>query len=206
MYELLGPVVPPRWAVGDFNGDGKSDLAMVFADNGFMSIDAHMNQGSTFTLEHLATMDGSWPFMNLANQSESGAFDGNGQADIAMEFLDNGQVSIDVHRTGKFDRACTPTAMSYKQTYLDGSWMGDIDAEEMQGIAQSSQHWFWISRTHVYTVPIVDIDSGKRSYELEGVTAYRGADGLNYVLAVLLHNLPAEEDSVSLYGWYTNEP
>jgi len=47
--------------------------------------------------------------------------------------------------------------------------------------------------------------TSSRLEELEGVTVYRGSDGLMYTLLVKLTN-EADEDDVSLYWWYSNEP
>jgi hypothetical protein len=48
-----------------------------------------------------------------------------------------------------------------------------------------------------------------RYYELEGVTAYLGKDGLTHVMVMLLHNEIYNdeltgEDSLTLFDWSTN--
>jgi hypothetical protein len=47
-----------------------------------------------------------------------------------------------------------PSMHSYQGTVFSDSEMGDIESEEMQGIAQSPSHWYWISRYKIERVPI----------------------------------------------------
>ena len=37
-----------KWVSGDFNGDGKDDLANVFNNAGGANIDVHLSSGSNF--------------------------------------------------------------------------------------------------------------------------------------------------------------
>ncbi len=47
-----------QWFAGDFNGDGKTDIANVFNENGFASIDVHISDGSSFSYGRWATQQG----------------------------------------------------------------------------------------------------------------------------------------------------
>ncbi|MFN6565798.1 hypothetical protein, partial [Dendronalium sp. ChiSLP03b] len=80
---------------GDFNGDGRDDLAKAFNDNGLASIDVHPSSGSSFGIQRWATRQGG--FWN-EQQWASGDFTGDGRDDFTKAFNDNGLVSIDVHR------------------------------------------------------------------------------------------------------------
>ncbi|RCJ29443.1 hypothetical protein A6770_22190 [Nostoc minutum NIES-26] len=83
-----------QWVSGDFNGDGRDDLAKAFNDNGLASIDVHPSSGSSFGIQRWATkQSGFW------NEQKwlSGDFNGDGRDDLAKAFNDNGLASIDVH-------------------------------------------------------------------------------------------------------------
>ena len=83
-----------KWAVGDFNGDGKSDLVNMFNDNGLMSADVHLSNGSGFQIQRWESQAGGfWDAQKWA----TGDFNGDGKADLVNMFNDNGLMSADVH-------------------------------------------------------------------------------------------------------------
>ena len=83
-----------KWLAGDFNGDGKDDVAKVFNDNGLASVDVHVSNGSSFSMQRWATRQGGfWD----AQQWVVGDFNGDGKDDLAKAFTDGGLASIDVH-------------------------------------------------------------------------------------------------------------
>ena len=141
-----------RWLAGDFNGDGVADLSMGFNDSDENSIDVHpSNRTAIPTFQRWASLQGGWM---SDGRWVAADFDGDGHTDIAIAFDDGDHTSIDVHKMGKFAQPCVPMGMSHMQTYVDESTMDDtIDTEEMQGIAQSSQNWYWNSRLRIYRVP-----------------------------------------------------
>lgn len=82
---------------GDFNADGRKDIAIVFNTNGFISIDVYESQPGSASFAgpyHRAQSQGSWvtPGTFLA-----GNFDGVGADDIAFVFEDGTSADIDVH-------------------------------------------------------------------------------------------------------------
>ncbi|BAY27612.1 hypothetical protein NIES2100_74370 [Calothrix sp. NIES-2100] len=83
-----------KWLAGDFNGDGKDDLAKAFDDGGLASIDVHLSNGGGFGIERWATRQGG--FWNT-QQWLTGDFNGNGMDDFAKAFNDAGLASIDTH-------------------------------------------------------------------------------------------------------------
>ncbi len=83
-----------RWLAGDFNDDGRSDLASVFNDRGSASIDVWLSNGTTFVQQRWATQQGGfWDKQKWL----AGDFDGDGFTDLANVFGDLNQISIDVH-------------------------------------------------------------------------------------------------------------
>ena len=85
-----------KWLAGDFNGDGKDDLAKVFNDRGLglASIDVHLSSGNGFTMERWATGQGGfWDGQKWL----AGDFDGDGKDDMGKAFNDGGLASIDFH-------------------------------------------------------------------------------------------------------------
>jgi hypothetical protein len=83
-----------QWVSGDFNGDGKTDLAKSFNDGGYASIDVHLSNGPKGTLYRWATRQGG--FWN-SQKWVSGDFNGDGKTDMAKVYNDNGYATIDVH-------------------------------------------------------------------------------------------------------------
>ncbi|WPB75773.1 RICIN domain-containing protein [Archangium violaceum] len=83
-----------KWLTGDFNGDGRTDLANVFNEGGLNSIEVHVSTGSGFVRERWQTQGGGfWDTQKWI----AGDFNGDGTDDIANVFNDGGLVSIDVH-------------------------------------------------------------------------------------------------------------
>lgn len=96
LWQPQGGYVQPgeKWLTGDFNGDGKTDLANVFYDGGLNSIEVHVSTGSSFVRERWQTQGGGfWDSQKWI----AGDFNGDGKDDIANVFGEGGLVSIDVH-------------------------------------------------------------------------------------------------------------
>ncbi len=83
-----------KWRAGDYDGDGKTDLAALFQEGGRISIDVHASTGSAFELERWATRQGTW---SDAMQWYAGDYNADGRTDLAALFKDSGKISIDVY-------------------------------------------------------------------------------------------------------------
>jgi subtilisin family serine protease len=89
-----GFVDQQKWVSGDFNADGRADLANIFNEGGQTSIDVHLSNGSSFGTARWATRQGGfWDQQKWV----SGDFNADGRADLANIFNEGGEASIDVH-------------------------------------------------------------------------------------------------------------
>ena len=85
-----------KWLAGRFVFPvSNTDLVNVFNDNGQVSVDAYTPSGFTFVFQRRTSEQGGfWDTQKWL----AGDFDGDGAADLANVFSDNGLVSIDLHR------------------------------------------------------------------------------------------------------------
>jgi serralysin len=121
------------WFVGDFNGDGKQDLATVWNDAGQISMDVHASTGTAFTLQRWATkqgdlIDGMLWFV--------GDFDGDSRDDLAVMWNDVGKITIDVH--GSTGTAFTLQRWATQQgNLIDGMlwFVGDFNGDGRDDLA-----------------------------------------------------------------------
>ena len=118
-----------QWLVGDFNGDGKTDMAKAFNENGMASIDVHLSTGTSFKgcYRWATGQGGFWD----TQQWVTGDFDSNGKTDIAKAFNENGAASIDVHySSGSFFTGCQRVATRQGGFWDTQQWQaGDFDGD-----------------------------------------------------------------------------
>lgn len=120
-----------KWLAGDFDGDGRTDLAAVYNDLASASIDVWLSMGSTFVRQRWATRQGGfWDTQKWF----AGDFDGDGHADLANVFNDQNQIAIDVHlwTPNGFIQQRWATLQGYfwdAQQWLAGDFDGDGDAD-----------------------------------------------------------------------------
>jgi hypothetical protein len=123
-----------EWLTGDFNGDGLCDVAVMWNDNGKVSVSVYLSDGLRF--EHplpWAKRDGGW---GDAAKWVLGDFNGDGLADIASIWNDAGTNTITVRRS-------TRGSFKTEQWRLnDGGWVdstkwvaGDFDGDGRCDIA-----------------------------------------------------------------------
>ena len=116
-----------QWLAGDFNGDGRDDLAKAFSDSGQANLDVHLSNGSRFDIARWATGQG---FFADTQQWLAGDFNGDGLDDLAKAYSSNGQANIDVHLSDgssfNIDRWATQQGgFSNAQKWLVGDFNGD---------------------------------------------------------------------------------
>ncbi len=161
---------------GDFDGDEDVDIAFAFADKGEVSIDLYANEGNIFKHERFASYQGSWP---AASGWVTGYFDDGDRIDLAKAFTDDGDISVDVYLTGDFLRACLPTGIAFQGFPIEDSFLDDLESNETQGIASSSEYWYWSTDLEAANVPVSGgsmIDPVERTQELKH-TFFRNVSG-----------------------------
>ena len=86
-----------KWFTGDFDGDGKTDFANLYNDNGFASIDVHRSTGTSFELQHWAGQQGGyWD----SQKWFTGDFNGDKKVELTKIWKDIGPVVNSVASTG----------------------------------------------------------------------------------------------------------
>ena len=121
------------WFDGDFNGDGRDDLATLWNDAGQITIDVQASTGTAFTLQRWATKQGDLIGGMLWFV---GDFDGDGRDDLATLWNDAGQITIDV-------QASTGTAFTLQRwatkqgDLIDGMlwFVGDFNGDGRDDLA-----------------------------------------------------------------------
>jgi hypothetical protein len=85
-----------QWVAGDFNGDGRCDIAKVFVDNTNASADVHLANNGFLMYRWFTQQGGFWDGQKWL----SGDFDGDGLCDFTNVFTQtSGKASADLHWT-----------------------------------------------------------------------------------------------------------
>lgn len=131
-----------KWIPGDFNGDGRCDLANVFNEGGQASVDVHQSSGAGFGMSRWASRQGDfWD----QQQWGAGDFNGDGKADLVKVFNDGtGLAAIDVHtalgRTFDYQRWATGQRHFWdKQKWMFGRFNGDTACDVVVAFGENAE-------------------------------------------------------------------
>lgn len=176
------------WVVGDFNGDGRADVARIAADVFETSIDVFESDGQAFVTRRWATRDGIHaPGMQFV----SGDFDGDGASDIAKVFAEQQEVSIDLYRSAgtafsPSERVATRLGAWVTDSELHGGdWDGDgrADIALLDGLAKGLEATVFLSdgatfgRHSLFDAPTRSSRFSVGDYDGDGKTEVAGVDG-----------------------------
>jgi len=107
-----------KWAAGDFNGDGKTDIAAIWNNGGNNTMSLRLSTGSGFTIATWATNAGGWQDSTVWLP---GDFNGDGRMDLAGIWHEGNATSIAVYPNDG-SRFAGWTQWSQR----DGGWGDDI--------------------------------------------------------------------------------
>ncbi|MFB9991307.1 FG-GAP-like repeat-containing protein [Deinococcus oregonensis] len=82
-----------KWFVGDFNGDGRSDIGAAWNNEGRTTLTVRQSTGSAFTHVHWLLDAGRWSDSSVF---EGGDYNGDGKTDVARLWNDLGNNSVAV--------------------------------------------------------------------------------------------------------------
>ncbi|WP_271765166.1 reprolysin-like metallopeptidase [Aquimarina algiphila] len=125
-----------KWVTGDFNGDGKDDIAKAFPDNNYLAyFDVHISNGSSFSLEHWGAKQGGM----YGNETWlSGDFNGDGKDDFAKVFQDGNRASFDVHVSNGTSFVIQRWATQQGGMYGNEKWVtGDFNGDGKDDFAKA---------------------------------------------------------------------
>jgi hypothetical protein len=125
-----------KWLAADFDGDGLDDIANVYPEGVYITIDVRFSSGYSFwSPQRMSAQDGHYGAQQVWF---AGDFDGDGYADLAKTFTEGSNLSFDVHLwkgwSGfKMERWATGLV-----GYLDSEWTsGDFNGDGRTDLAEA---------------------------------------------------------------------
>jgi len=116
-----------NWFTGDFDGDGQTDLGKVWAADGKLKSDVHLNTGSGFSIQSWTDAQGEFKY----NQRWfAGDYTGDGKDDLLKLWNDGGLISMDVLQAGsgsftQVKKVTQTGATSPAMDFFSGDFNGD---------------------------------------------------------------------------------
>lgn len=121
-----------KWASGDFNGDGKSDLVGIWNMDGHNVLSVRASNGSAFTGSHWLENGGGWMDTSVWLP---GDYNGDGKTDLAAAWNNNNMTSIAVFQSdgtkfpGWNQWSDRDGGWGYQVKWISGDFNGDGKAD-----------------------------------------------------------------------------
>ena len=160
-----------RVLVGDFNGDGQTDLAYSFNNAGKLDIKVFLSTGKSF-LEDTGLSASGGPWLTDGHLS-TGDFNGDGVTDLAYVFNDSGKVGITTYTS-------TVKQLLKRSFRLDNlNWVDDnlFSFSDYNGDGVTDICYFYNENRYINAVVMLagGDDFIPRSWSTSGKIAWRGA-------------------------------
>ncbi|HAK58991.1 MAG TPA: hypothetical protein DCO77_01240, partial [Nitrospiraceae bacterium] len=156
------------WFVGDFNGDGKTDIAVASGQTGFIIVRVARSTGAAFIIEDWMPTPGSYDSNWNASYAWAGDFNGDGKTDLAT--ASGGTTWVWRSNGSKFSKEVWTTTAS-KWGGADYTWPGDFNGDGKTDIATASGGTIWVKQSKPFPVDLV-------------TTAYNGLGGATEIAYV----------------------
>jgi lysozyme-like protein/VCBS repeat protein len=145
--------VGDRLTVGDFNGDGKDDVAMAYDwGDGTMRIHRWTSTGTSFVGPSTYT-SGSFDLSRVEGRMASGDVNGDGKDDIVMAYQNSdGTLSFHVWSAGSTYAGRWYTSGTYTLAHVgDRLTVGDYTGDGKAEVAMAYDWGDWTMRIHRWT-------------------------------------------------------
>ncbi len=132
---------PLKWIPGDFNGDGRADIAAAWNNNGTNTLTVRASNGSAFVPTHWSTNNGGWMDSTAWCASLEPAANRSVGAAIGQPPLSSSLAQAKM--TGTFDTSfglMVLTASGGTYDFKNGRlWISKIDGDVMEGVWEQDQ-------------------------------------------------------------------
>ncbi|RYE16903.1 MAG: VCBS repeat-containing protein, partial [Sphingobacteriales bacterium] len=149
---------PESAAIGDFDGDGKPDIAVANSKSNIVHVFQNTTSGSTLSFAAKVDLSADGKVRNIA----AADMDGDGKVDIVTAVLSTGTASVfrNIHTSGSISTASF-AAKSVLNTLLQDVNIVDIDGDGRPDIAGTNKKVVTVLRYNPFATKISDSFNGQ---------------------------------------------